>query len=98
LADTCCSKLQTLLQVPAGEEGQRARPVNRVQAGIRRRQRAAAAAQQQQQQQEAAAEQESASEVSHPPLIAPLALHEGAAGSSHQYSVVLLCVQVKLTD
>ncbi|KAA6421601.1 MAG: DDRGK domain-containing 1-like [Trebouxia sp. A1-2] len=52
-----------LTAVPAGQEGQRARPVNRVHAGIRRRQRAAAAAQQQQQQeQEAAAEQESASE------------------------------------
>lgn len=52
-------------QVPAREEGQPARPVNRVQAGVRRRQRAAAAAQQQQQQQqqqEDDAEQESASE------------------------------------
>ncbi|DBA82094.1 hypothetical protein WJX77_002843 [Trebouxia sp. C0004] len=47
-------------QVPAGEEEPRARPVNRVQAGIRRRQRAAAAAQQH--QQDVDAEQESASE------------------------------------
>lgn len=44
-------------------EGQRPRPVNRVQAGMRRRQRAAAAAQQQQQQQqEDAAEDDSGSE------------------------------------
>jgi len=73
--------LPALLQAPAREEGQRARPVNRVQAGIRRRQRAAAAAQQQQQQeQEADAEQETASEVSSPPLIALLPVHAGAAG------------------
>jgi len=81
------------------EEGQRARPVNRVQAGIRRRQRAAAAAQQQQQQeQEADAEQESASEVSHPPRVALLPLREGATLSTHHYSVVLLCIQINMTD
>lgn len=43
-------------------EGQRARPVNRAQAGVRRRQRAAAAAQQQQQQ-DAASDESGGSEV-----------------------------------
>ena len=42
-------------------EGQRARPVNRAQAGVRRRQRAAAAAQQQ--QQDAASDESGGSEV-----------------------------------